>query len=214
MNKDESNTRGKKRKATADPENEVKAAVHSISTPDDVAVVVTASDSTCATTETKKNDNQISKDQSKENLDEIQSKDNTKATQNKKNSSNPYENIRHAIVTNNGDQENFVRLIGLKNLFAKQLPKMPKDYIVRLVFDRNHKSLAILSDDPAVKGTDEEIIGGICYRAYPEMRFSEIAFCAVNGNQQVKVRFLEDKMRIVLCYHHLSFIQHFIVLFC
>lgn len=102
-------------------------------------------------------------------------------------SDSPFDKIRHVIVTNDGNRDNLVRLVGLKNLFAKQLPKMPKDYIVRLVFDRRHKSLAILSDDPAVKGTDDEIIGGICYRAYHDMRFSEIAFCAVNGNQQVKV---------------------------
>jgi hypothetical protein len=102
--------------------------------------------------------------------------------------SNSYDNMHHVIVMNDGKHESLVRLVGLKNLFAKQLPKMPKDYIVRLVFDRRHKSLAILSDDPAVKGTDEEIIGGICYRAYHDMRFGEIAFCAVNGNQQVKVR--------------------------
>ena len=79
-----------------------------------------------------------------------------------------------------------VKLIGLKSLFARQLPKMPKEYIVRLVFDRRHKSLAILSQDPKHRGGDEEIIGGICYRAYPEMRFAEIAFCAVSASQQVK----------------------------
>jgi hypothetical protein len=28
------------------------------------------------------------------------------------------------------------RLIGLKNIFARQLPNMPKEYIVRLVMDR------------------------------------------------------------------------------
>jgi hypothetical protein len=31
-----------------------------------------------------------------------------------------------------------------QNIFSRQLPKMPKDYIVRLVFDRRHISLAIL----------------------------------------------------------------------
>jgi len=51
------------------------------------------------------------------------------------------------------------------------------------------------------KDCDDEIIGGICYRAYndmPEpnssneeigegpMRFAEIAFCAVSASQQVK----------------------------
>jgi histone acetyltransferase len=101
--------------------------------------------------------------------------------------SNPFDKIRHCIVTNDGDPTNLVRLVGLKSLFAKQLPKMPKDYIVRLVFDRRHKSLALLSNDPLDAGGDEEIIGGICYRPYPEMKFAEIAFCAVNSSQQVKV---------------------------
>jgi Transcription factor involved in chromatin remodeling, contains bromodomain len=104
-----------------------------------------------------------------------------------KDDSNEYSMIRKCIVENDGKEENLVRLIGLKNLFSKQLPKMPRDYIVRLVFDRRHKSLAILSDDPNVQGTDDEIIGGICYRAYPEMKFAEIAFCAVSQTQQVKV---------------------------
>lgn len=100
---------------------------------------------------------------------------------------NSYTNIRQVIVENDGTPENLIRLIGLKNLFSKQLPKMPKDYIVRLVFDKRHKSLAILSDDPKVKGTDDEITGAICYKASKEMRFAEIAFCAVSQAQQVKV---------------------------
>lgn len=100
--------------------------------------------------------------------------------------SNPYDDIKHAIVQNDGSRQNLIRLIGLKSLFAKQLPKMPKEYIARLVFDRRHKSLALLSTDPRKKNSDEEIIGGICYRSYPEMRFAEIAFCAVSASQQVK----------------------------
>ena len=115
---------------------------------------------------------------------------------------NQYDSIRHCIVTNDGTHENLVRLIGLKTLFAKQLPKMPKEYIVRLVFDRRHKSLALLSDDLQQKGGDDEIIGGICYRAYPEMRFAEIAFCAVSASQQVKVS--EEKVPLT---HHLKFIS-------
>ena len=39
---------------------------------------------------------------------------------------NPYTNIRRCIVTNDGTTKNLIRLIGLKSLFAKQLPKMPK----------------------------------------------------------------------------------------
>ena len=113
-------------------------------------------------------------------------KDSVENIPDKKKKSNPYEDLRYIVVRNDGKDESLVKLIGLKSLFSKQLPKMPRAYIARLVFDRRHTSLAILSDDPLVKDTDEEIIGGICYRAFPEMRFGEIAFCAVNANHQVK----------------------------
>jgi hypothetical protein len=99
-----------------------------------------------------------------------------------------YSKLRYCIVENDNTPDSCVKLIGLKSLFAKQLPKMPKAYIARLVFDRRHKSLMILSDDPQYKGTDEEIIGAICYRGFYEMRFAEIAFCAVSSSHQVKVR--------------------------
>ncbi|KAF7473785.1 Hypothetical predicted protein [Marmota monax] len=32
-------------------------------------------------------------------------------------------------------------LVGLQNVFSHQLPRMPKEYITRLVFDRNTKPL-------------------------------------------------------------------------
>jgi hypothetical protein len=98
----------------------------------------------------------------------------------------PYDSIKRAIITNDGERHNLIRLVGLKSLFSRQLPKMPKEYIARLVFDRRHSSLALLSADPDKVDCDEGIIGGICYRAYPEMRFAEIAFCAVSASQQVK----------------------------
>ena len=55
---------------------------------------------------------------------------------------------------------------------------MPKEYIVRLVMDRRHSSLALLKGGVAV--------GGICYRPFPEQHFAEIAFCAVTASEQVK----------------------------
>lgn len=100
---------------------------------------------------------------------------------------NPYEKLRWMIVKNDGRPVSLIKLIALKSLFSKQLPKMPKAYIARLVFERRHISLVILSDDPKVKDTDKEVIGSICYRPFPEMRFAEIAFCAVNSDHQVKV---------------------------
>ena len=70
------------------------------------------------------------------------------------------------------------RLIDLKNIYGKQLPNMPKEYIVRLVFDPNHKSLVALKE-----GT---VVGGITYRVFAKQQLSEVAFCAVNGSEQVK----------------------------
>ena len=53
------------------------------------------------------------------------------------------------VIRNTGenDQENLNNmklLTDLKNIIAKQLPKMPKEYIVRLVFDKHHESMIIL----------------------------------------------------------------------
>ncbi len=87
-------------------------------------------------------------------------------------------NIRFIVVTNDGDPTHMIMLAHLKNIFAKQLPKMPQEYIVRLVFDRRHKSMALCRGNRP--------IGGICYRAFLEQKFAEIAFCAVTATEQVK----------------------------
>jgi hypothetical protein len=115
---------------------------------------------------------------------------------------NPYENLRWTIVKNDGKVESLVKLVALKSLFSKQLPKMPKAYIARLVFEWRHISLVILSDDPKVKDTDKEVIGSICYRPFPEMRFAEIAFCAVNSDHQVKVNCGWDHDSAAFCVKH------------
>lgn len=52
-------------------------------------------------------------------------------------------------------------LVDAKNIFARQLPKMPKEYIVKLVFDRNHESMVIVKDD-------NKVIGGICFRVFEQ----------------------------------------------
>eukprot|EP00904_Undaria_pinnatifida_P004147 jgi/Undpi1/13733/HiC_scaffold_9.g03386.m1 len=81
-------------------------------------------------------------------------------------------------VTNDGDPANMEMLIHLKEIFHQQLPKMPKEYIVRLVFDRKHRSIVLTKN-----GTP---IGGITYRAFLEQKFGEIAFCAVASSSQVQ----------------------------
>lgn len=86
------------------------------------------------------------------------------------------------LLHNNGTHEQMVPLIQLKKIFSMQLPKMPPAYIVRLVFDRKHASLALFKG-PIGKG---KVIGGICFRESREQEFAEIVFCAVTAEEQVK----------------------------
>ena len=60
--------------------------------------------------------------------------------------------IEFRVVNNDGSPESFMILTGLKCIFQKQLPKMPKDYIARLVYDRTHLSMAIVKNPLEVVG--------------------------------------------------------------
>ncbi len=85
------------------------------------------------------------------------------------------------VIKNDGDISKLKLLTDLKNIIAKQLPKMPKEYIVRLVFDKKHESMIIRRKNV------EKVIGGVCYRPNYEQRFIEIAFLAISSLEQVKV---------------------------
>ncbi|XP_076445875.1 histone acetyltransferase KAT2A-like isoform X2 [Babylonia areolata] len=81
-------------------------------------------------------------------------------------------------LSNRPQRQVFMWLIGLQTVFSHQLPRMPKEYISRLVFDPKHKCLALVKQD--------KVIGGICFRMFPTQGFTEIVFCAVTSNEQVK----------------------------
>lgn len=85
------------------------------------------------------------------------------------------------LIRNDGREDHMQWLIDLKNLYSKQLPNMPKDYIVRLVFDRQHYSLVALKG-----GLNGRLIAGITYRPFYTQSLGEIAFCAVSAHEQVK----------------------------
>ncbi|KAF2454754.1 Bromodomain-containing protein [Lineolata rhizophorae] len=87
--------------------------------------------------------------------------------------------IEFRVVNNDGRRESTMILTGLKCIFQKQLPKMPKDYIARLVYDRTHLSMAIVKKPL-------EVVGGITYRPFKGRQFAEIVFCAISSDQQVK----------------------------
>ncbi|KAJ2905710.1 Bromodomain-containing protein [Zalerion maritima] len=87
--------------------------------------------------------------------------------------------IEFRVVNNDNNKDSLIILTGLKCIFQKQLPKMPKDYIARLVYDRTHLSIAIVKKPL-------EVVGGITYRPFKGRRFAEIVFCAISSDQQVK----------------------------
>ena len=73
--------------------------------------------------------------------------------------------ITFKVIRNDQQHENLKYLLDLKNIFARQLPKMPKEYIVKLVFDRNHESMIILKNGM-------KVVGGICFREFKPERFA------------------------------------------
>ncbi|KAK6539308.1 histone acetyltransferase [Orbilia ellipsospora] len=87
--------------------------------------------------------------------------------------------IEFRVVANDNQRESMIILTGLKCIFQKQLPKMPRDYIARLVYDRTHLSIAIVKKPL-------EVVGGITYRPFKGRKFAEIVFCAISSDQQVK----------------------------
>jgi len=99
--------------------------------------------------------------------------------------------ISFQVVNNDGKPQSMLILTGLKCIFQKQLPKMPKDYIARLVYDRTHLSIAIVKRPPAGSFAESsalpgEVVGGITYRPFKGRQFAEIVFCAISSDQQVK----------------------------
>lgn len=75
---------------------------------------------------------------------------------------------------------------------------MPREYIARLVYDANSKSLAIIK-------RGYKVVGGICYRPFPHRGFAEIVFFATNSADQEKV-FVFDFVLVLagLQYHRVT----------
>jgi len=104
-------------------------------------------------------------------------------------------------LTEKVPKQTMLWLIALQNVFSHQLPRMPKEYITRLVFDPKHKTLALVKDGKP--------IGGICFRTFPSQGFSEIVFCAVTSNEQVK-GYGTHLMNHLKDYHIRNGVMHFL----
>jgi len=62
-------------------------------------------------------------------------------------------------------------LIDLKNIIAKQLPRMPRNYIVRLTMDRQHEAMMIKrkinkTDETGMGTNKPTILGGCVFRPF------------------------------------------------
>ena len=78
-------------------------------------------------------------------------------------------------------------MIDLKNIIAKQLPRMPRNYIVRLTMDRQHEAMIIRRKVPTENGAMKlQILGGCVFRPFVQQRFAEIVFLAISTSEQVK----------------------------
>lgn len=87
--------------------------------------------------------------------------------------------ISFETIRNDGTKPTMKKLVDLKNIFARQLPKMPKEYIVRLVFDQKHESIVI-------KNEQEKIFGGVCYCIFSVSKMAEVVFLAISSDSQVR----------------------------
>lgn len=87
--------------------------------------------------------------------------------------------IEFRVVNNDDTRDSMIILTGLKNIFQKQLPEMPKAYIARLVYDRSHVSIAVVRNKLTV-------VGGITIRPFETHEFAEIVFCAISSTEQVR----------------------------
>ncbi|KAK5665896.1 histone acetyltransferase [Batrachochytrium dendrobatidis] len=87
--------------------------------------------------------------------------------------------VSFRVVKNDGTDESMILLTGLKNIYQRQLPNMPREYISRLVYDRNHHHMAVVRR-PLI------VLGGITYRPFDKRNFAEIVFCAITSTEQVQ----------------------------
>lgn len=117
--------------------------------------------------------------------------------------------LEFKVVQNDGDPENMKAMVYLKDIFSKQLPKMPTEYISRLVLDRRHKAVAMVKN--------KVIIGGIQFRPFVDRNFIEIVFCAVTRNQQVRgygsylMNHLKKYAQSQKIYHFLTYADNFAI---
>ena len=75
--------------------------------------------------------------------------------------------LKYVVIKNDGETQLMVWLITLKNIFSKQLPNMPKEYIVRLVMNPNHHSMLCMKNGQVIGGITTGRFGGKTWARSP-----------------------------------------------
>jgi histone acetyltransferase len=109
--------------------------------------------------------------------------------------------ISNSLSLDKTNRQTLVWLLMVKNVFSHQLPRMPREYITRLVFDPKHKCLVLVKDN--------RVIGGLLFHMFLSQGFSEIVFCAVSSNEQVK-GYGTHMMNYLKDYHIQNSVYHFL----
>lgn len=88
------------------------------------------------------------------------------------------------VLSSSDPSTSYESLLQIKYLFQKMLPKMPKDYILRQVFDEHHCCLTL---NHPVEGHPNtyRVVGAVCYRPCFERDLVEIVFLAVDSDFHV-----------------------------
>uniref|UniRef100_A0AC34F5A7 Histone acetyltransferase n=1 Tax=Panagrolaimus sp. ES5 TaxID=591445 RepID=A0AC34F5A7_9BILA len=92
--------------------------------------------------------------------------------------------LRNIKSTTSPKQNDF--LMQFISVIHRQLPKMPKHYIIRLVMDGKHRSMILLKYLNRGSSPGWAVLGGICFRPFKTQSFSEIVFVAVHADHQVR----------------------------
>jgi N-acetylglutamate synthase-like GNAT family acetyltransferase len=83
------------------------------------------------------------------------------------------------VVKKDKSRESNMILTGLKDLYRRKFPLLPKDYIARLVYSKDRISIAIVKPP-------FEVLGGVTYRPFKARGFAEITFCVISSDQRIK----------------------------
>lgn len=93
-------------------------------------------------------------------------------------------NMNIQVLSSSDPSTSYESLLQIKYLFQKMLPKMPKDYILRQVFDEHHCCLTL---NQPIEGRDNicRIVGAVCYRPCFGRNLIEIVFLAIDSDFHV-----------------------------